>query len=703
MLNRWLTADLKQFSENPNSTNNPQFSELIYATNLIGAEPALAMHGGGNTSIKGSVKTITGETVDALFVKASGVALENIDANGFVCADLAGLKKLRSVNALTDDQMAHEFRTRLLRQSTLLPSVETLMHAFLPARCIVHTHPESILCLTNRNNGTDAVAAALGNDVIVIPYANAGLALGCAVADAVLKPKNCVAVIVAHHGLITWGETPKDAYNATIDIVSKAEAYLQKIRKEASAQSGVSVETAQARYAKLSPVLRGLLSPQSGDMDNPQTRMILSPIIDKFVLDILDSKTAKDICCSAPLTPDYLIRTKAYPLFVGNPDCDDIVAFKEQLTKCIAAYSESYSAYMSKYSTRISGFDAAGFDLLPRVVMLPGLGVVCAGKDADSAAICHDITAQALRVKSLLKETGGTYCGLSEDHLFDMEFRGFQRAKVNVKDNLPLRGSVALVTGSAGAIGSGICDELLSQGCTVAVTDLAGAPLDAIVNDFTNVYGSRVLGIPLDVTDAASIAAAYAKTVQQFGGLDILVINAGLAHVSPLTDMDIDAFRKLERVNVDGTLLLLKETGRLLRTQNMGGDIVLISTKNVFAPGAKFGAYSATKAASHQLCRIASLEFADMNVRVNMVAPDAVFSRGDKKSGLWAKVGPDRMKARGLDEKGLEEYYRQRNLLKAHITANHVARTVLFFVTHQTPTTGATIPVDGGLPDATPR
>jgi NAD(P)-dependent dehydrogenase (short-subunit alcohol dehydrogenase family) len=173
--------------------------------------------------------------------------------------------------------------------------------------------------------------------------------------------------------------------------------------------------------------------------------------------------------------------------------------------------------------------------------------------------------------------------------------------------------------------------------------------------------------------------------------------------VSPLTEMNLDAFQKLERVNVEGTLLLLSRAGKLFKRQNIGGDIVLVSTKNVFAPGAKFGAYSATKAAAHQLCRIASIEFAEMGVRVNMVAPDAVFSHGAIKSGLWAQVGPDRMKARGLDEKGLEEYYRQRNLLKARVTAEHVARAVVFFVTRQTPTTGATIPVDGGLPEASPR
>jgi len=267
----------------------------------------------------------------------------------------------------------------------------------------------------------------------------------------------------------------------------------------------------------------------------------------------------------------------------------------------------------------------------------------------------------------------------------------------------PLHNKVALVTGSAGAIGHGICRVLLNQGCYLAATDLPGERLDALVREFAETAGDHIVGVPLDVTDQNSVAQGLECIIQTWGGIDIVIVNAGIALTSPLTELSLEAFQKLEKVNVEGTLHTLAASGRLLTLQGTGGDIVLISTKNVFAPGAKFGAYSATKAASHQLGRIASLELAEFGIRVNMVAPDAVFSDGSHKSGLWATVGPERMKARGLDEAGLEEYYRNRNLLKAKVTAQHVANAVLFFVTHQTPTTGATIPVDGGLPDATPR
>jgi NAD(P)-dependent dehydrogenase (short-subunit alcohol dehydrogenase family) len=268
----------------------------------------------------------------------------------------------------------------------------------------------------------------------------------------------------------------------------------------------------------------------------------------------------------------------------------------------------------------------------------------------------------------------------------------------------PLAGRVAVVTGAAGAIGRGICRGLLEQGARVAALDLSEAGLKELESEENADFPERVIGVTVDVTSADSVAQGFARVVSEWGGVDIIVINAGIAHVAALTELPLETFQKLERVNVDGTLLTLAEGARILQSQGTGGDVVLVSTKNVFAPGARFGAYSATKAASHQLARIASLELAEFGIRVNMVAPDGVFSDGGKtKSGLWATVGPDRMKARGLDEKGLEEYYRNRNLLKMRVTARHVANAVLFFVTRQTPTTGATIPVDGGLPDATPR
>lgn len=704
MNNQWVETEANDFIKTHGSEGGNAIALLAYATRLVGRQPDMAMHGGGNTSLKGMIKPLVGDEVAALFVKATGTAMDKMTPADFVALDLAYLKKLRGVSSLTDEIMADEFRMRMLRPSDALPSIETLMHAFINQTAVLHTHPNAILTLANRAGGEETVRAALGDNVGVAPYANAGLALGRAVADELERKKECRAIVVLHHGLITWGSDPKAAYDATIEMVSRAEAYIRASRRRLfPMNTPTDVDTAQRRYTKIAPLLRGLLSPASDNPDNPYEKMVLSPLISREMLDFLDSPRAGKLACTAPLTPDYLVRTKAYPLFVEKPAYDDIDLLHRQIAVEIDSFRTRYDAYVKKYTSRLAGFAAAGFDLLPKVVLLPGLGAVCAGPDLEMARIARDITEQTLIVKRAIYESDGTYLGLTEDHLFDMEFRSFQRAKVAGKGPMPLRGSVAVVTGAAGAIGSGICDELLRQGCNVAVTDLSGEPLDLMVRTLTDIYGDRVAGVPLDVTDSASVSGAFERIIAAFGGIDSVVINAGLAHVSLLTEMDLEAFRKLERVNVEGTLLLLAQAGKCFKLQNTGGNIVLVSTKNVFAPGAKFGAYSATKAAAHQLCRIASLEFAELGVRVNMVSPDAVFAHGVKKSGLWAQVGPDRMKARGLDEKGLEEYYRQRNLLKARVTAEHVARAVVFFVTRQTPTTGATLPVDGGLPDSTPR
>jgi len=266
-----------------------------------------------------------------------------------------------------------------------------------------------------------------------------------------------------------------------------------------------------------------------------------------------------------------------------------------------------------------------------------------------------------------------------------------------------LTGKVAVVTGAAGAIGYGVCEVLLENGATVVATDLAGEKLDSFAKDLEALAPGQSMGLAMDVTSPEAVGAALDQVYAQYNALDMVVHNAGIAYVSKIVDMDIERFQLLEKVNVDGTLIVLKEAGKRMIERGAGGDIVIMSTKNVPSPSAGFGAYSATKAACHQLGRIASVEFAPHNIRVNMVAPDAVFAEGKYKSGLWDLVGQDRMKARGMNEAELHEYYRNRNLLKAAVTGRHVGHAVLYFVSRQSPTTGATIPVDGGLPDATPR
>jgi len=684
----------------------PQWGEDLalrtYSSRLLGAEERLVLHGGGNTSVKSYATSVLGEQIPALYIKASGYNLADISPDGHSGVDLEFLKRLRVLQELSDVLMADQCRAHLFNPHAATPSLETLAHAFLPPKFIDHTHANAILALTNQTEGEKHVRQALGDSVLILDYVRAGFELAKAAAEAYESRPGSKAMVWMRHGLVTWGATAHESYQATIELVTRAEQYLaERATRPLVVQVSTPPSLAEQRLASVAPLVRGLLAVPSGDLDRPWRRVIVQSLIDRETLDFVDSDRGKQIALTSPLTSDHLIRTKALPLWLDEPAYADPSKLRRQLSTALQDYATAYKAYVERYSARMPR-EIRAFDPSPRVLLLPGLGAISAGNDVHAAKVACDITAHTLAVKARVAAMG-TYQGLSESDLFDMEYQSFQYAKLGKSDELPLGREVGVITGAAGAIGSAIAEGLLKSGCHVAVSDLAGLPFEELAADLKRSFGDRVLAVPLDVTDAASVTRGFEAVIKMWGGVDLVVINAGRALVSSLEDMKLEGFRQLDRVNTEGALLMLSEAGRHFRYQGTGGDIVLVSTKNVFAPGASFGAYSATKAAAHQLARIASLEMAEIGVRVNMVSPDAVFSHGTRKSGLWAEVGPDRMRARGLDEKGLEEYYQKRNLLKVRVTAEHVARAVLFFATRQTPTTGATLPVDGGLPEATPR
>ncbi|MBV6340778.1 bifunctional aldolase/short-chain dehydrogenase [Candidatus Magnetobacterium casense] len=700
MINRWS-------AKKPDNHKVPPADDLaqrVHSGRLIGLERRLVLHGGGNTSVKTTHTDILGQQIPVIYVKASGADMATAGPEGYVGLRLEYLQRLSVLQAMSDQQMINEIRTQMLDYRCPNPSLETLMHVFIPFKYIDHTHPDAILTLTNQTNAQTHIRNALGqvrpeavknNDVVILDYITPGFKLAKAVSEVFSDNPGCRAIVLMYHGLITCGESARESYDLTIELVSRAERYIESARKSQIVVTPVTtVSVASQRYRAIAPIIRGMLASKTEDSCQ---RVILNHLATDETLAFVESERGREIALTPPITTDYLIRTKAFPLWLESPDFDKIAG---QLADALSRYRQQYDAYIGRHRMQ-DGLSA--FDSQPRVIFIPGLGVICAGRDARAARIAADITAQSVAVKGAIAAMGA-YQAIEESDLFTMEYRDYQHAKVSTTSELPLCHHVALVTGAAGAIGSAICRGLLEQGAHVAVADLSGEALNSLVGQLEALYGNdRVLGVPMDVTDADSVRGAFAEAVGAWGGVDLLVPNAGIAMVSTLENMSLEAFRKVQRVNVDGTLNVLSEAARLFRVQGSGGDIVMVSTKNVFAPGAGFGAYSASKAAAHQLARIASLELASIDVRVNMVAPDAVFSDGARKSGLWAEIGPDRMKARGLDEKGLEDYYVSRNLLKASIKASHVARAVLFFATRQTPTTGATIPVDGGLPDATPR
>lgn len=701
MENKWSDLDLNGVTKTYCKTCSNDLAARTYSSRLIGSEPNWVLHGGGNTSVKTTFTDILGNTHPAIYVKASGLNMAHIEPEGHPGLDLEYLQKLRALPQMSDAVMVNELRTHLFNAGSPTPSIETLVHAFIPKKFIDHTHADAILTLTNQINGESLIAEALGSDIIILEYVKAGFALAKAAADAYDANPSAKGMVLMHHGIITWGETAKESYDAMVDLTTKAEKFIaEKTKKSSIGKSAISVDDAWSNLDIVTPILRGLLASESDNPDKGFNRMTLIPMVNDEILNLISSDKGREALVTPALTADHIIRTKSLPLWIESLNFQNTDELKSQLSAAIDQYAQDYDAYVCRNISRMPE-GLSKFDPLPQVVIIKDAGVLCAGENIDAAIITKDITLHTLRVKKQIAEMGA-YKGLSEEHIFDMEYYSLQHNKLG-SNSKPLDGETAIVTGAAGAIGSGICRGLLKNGCNVAVTDLKGENLDSLVNELKQEFGNRVIGIPIDVTNPDSVSAGIKKIVRTWGGVDIAAINAGVALVSSLKDMDLNAFRRLETINIEGTLITLREMAKHLELQGTGGDIIVTSTKNVFSPGATFGAYSATKAASHQLARIASLELAPIGVRVNMVAPDAVFSDGERKSGLWKEVGPGRMRSRGLDEKGLEEYYQSRNLLKAKITAEHVANAVLFFAMRKTPTTGATIPVDGGLPDATPR
>jgi rhamnose utilization protein RhaD (predicted bifunctional aldolase and dehydrogenase)/NAD(P)-dependent dehydrogenase (short-subunit alcohol dehydrogenase family) len=701
MQSLWSEPDARRVVDEFGAAWGEALALRTYSARLLGADASLVLHGGGNTSVKAAATDIFGERREGVFVKASGADLAALTPGGHLGLALAPLLRLRTLPALGDEDMVLELRRQLCRPGSGTPSIEALVHAFLPPRFIDHTHADAVLALTNRQGGETLARDLLGDAVIVLPYVQPGFDLAKAAAEAFEAAPRARGMVWVRHGLVTWGNDARESYEATVEFVSRAESHLASRGTTVVAPAG-HLTRARERAVAVAPLLRGLLAGPADEVTGGRRRVVVRSLATPEVLGFLQQPGGRESALEGPLTADHLIRTGPWPAWAVLDEALDASKIAGSLRSALDEHAARYRGYLARHASLMPG-GLKAFEAWPRVVLIPGIGAFCAGRDLREATIARDVTGHTLSVKVRIAASGGAYEGLPERDLFHMEYRTLQHAKLAGGDTGPLSGEVAIVTGAAGAIGSGICRGLLEAGCLVAATDLAGAPLDSLVAELSDSFGPAVVGVPMDVTDAGSIAAAWRRVIDDWGGVDLVVVNAGIAHVSSLASMDLDAFRRLERVNVEGTLLVLGEAARHFTWQNSGGDVVLVSTKNVFAPGAKFGAYSATKAASHQLARIASLELAGLDVRVNMVAPDAVFSEGRRKSGLWAEVGPDRMRARGLDEAGLEAYYRSRNLLKAAVTARHVANAVLFFATRQTPTTGATIPVDGGLPDATPR
>jgi len=675
----------------------------VYTSRLIGRDTALVLHGGGNTSVKLKRKNILGEEQDILYIKGSGVDLATIEPEGFVGLEMDPLRKLRSITILSDEEMENELRIHKISASSPDPSVEALLHAFLPRRYVDHTHADSILVLTNQENGEDVVRDALGPKVAVLPYVKSGFPLARGVIDLYDRCPDVGAIVVLNHGIFTFGEDAGVCYERMVEYVSRAESYIKKkiegkilftLRTDLVPPRDVSRST--ARFAQ---VVRGVCAHRGSE---GMLRRFYTEI--RKGTDMVEaslSREIEEICRSGALTPDHVIRTKNWAIHIESvPENDE--KLRQIVRESVETYKGKYDLYFKK-QVEIKGVKRRKLDPYPRVFVVAGLGLVALGFTRRAARIAADIAEHTLRAKARGIALG-EYKPISDSHAFDMEYWSLQQKKLGKTSALPLQGQVAVVTGGGGAIGFGVADRLLAAGAVVAISDIDKARLEKVHSILTERYDeSQVESIPFDVTDYQLVEKAFEEICRRLGGIDIVVPNAGIAHVAKIENLEPDRFDQVVAVNLKGTFNVIKASVPVFKRQGTGGNIVVISSKNVFDPGAAFGAYSASKAGAHQISKIAALELAELGVRVNMLNPDAVFGDEKVSSGLWDLVGPERMRSRGLDAEGLKEYYCQRSLLKVHVLAEHVGNAVVFFASGQTPTTGATLPIDGGIPAAFPR
>ncbi len=688
MKNIFDTAEAARFCEEF-AGGNTDLAMRVYTSRLIGAEESLVLHGGGNTSVKTTMKNILGDEVEGLFIKGSGWDLATIEEAGFPGLDLAWLKKLRTLSSLSDEDMVNQFRTHMFAASSPNPSIETLVHAFLPHKFIDHTHADAIVSLTHLPDGEDMVVRALGDRIGILPFIMPGFPLARAMAELYEARPGIEAVVLMFHGIFTFADDAEVAYGRMIDYVSRAEDFIAAGKPEP-----VKVEISAHAAEKVLPVVRGAVSRAAGQPMHLDLRDSAE------IVSLLSRKDAAGLFATGVLTPDHVIRTKNFPLWLDLAGvADDEAAVRVEAA--MLDYIDDYDAYFHRCSGNAAE-KKIRLDPAPRLFLIPGIGLIAAGETVKAAMVCADIGEHTLRAKAAGAHLG-RYADLGEGHIFAMEYWSLEQAKIGRGTPPDLAGQVALVSGGGGAIGVGIARQLMLAGARVFLSDIDRSRLETVRDLLAAETGTAPDILGMDVSTAASVRAGIAGVIRAAGGLDILVPNAGIAHVAKIEALDDDSLARVMAVNFNGVFLLIREAAAIFRDQGMGGNIVVNSSKNVFAPGAAFGAYSASKAAAHQMGKIAAMEMAEIGVRVNMINADAIFDDHGVSSGLWDVVGPDRMRSRNLDPEGLKEYYRQRNLLKTEITADDVGRAVVFFASGQTPTTGATLPVDGGVAAAFPR
>jgi rhamnose utilization protein RhaD (predicted bifunctional aldolase and dehydrogenase)/NAD(P)-dependent dehydrogenase (short-subunit alcohol dehydrogenase family) len=648
----------------------------IYTTRLLGRDPKLVLHGGGNTSLKMRMRDRLGEDVEVLRVKSTGSNMATLTPEGLVGVRLAPMRKLRALDAIGDEELVGIERANLIDPAAPNPSVEMMLHAFLPHKFIDHTHATAVLSLIDQPDGEKKCAEVFGDRLAFVPYVMPGFGLAKKAIEIFERDKPGDGLILSKHGIVTFGETARDAYERMIAMVTLAEDFIARRRKTVAVTAPRSAVT----ISKIAPIVRGACTEKDAEVEGAWRRLILEFRSSDAILNFVNADDIGRLSQAGVITPDHTIRTKNWPLVLTAPDPAKLDDFASVARRRAAQFAAHYHQYFERRTKRVGG-GKHELDPLPRVVLVPGLGLFGLGRSKKDADIAADI-AEAWVEGVTNAQALGRFESISEAEMFDCEYWPLEQAKLGARKQLPLAGQIVAITGAGGAIGAATARTFAAAGAEVALLDVN---IEA-ASEQTKAIGATALPLACDVTDDGSVRAAFDKIAEYFGGVDIVVSNAGAAWQGRIGDVGEDVLRKSFELNFYGHQRVAQAAVKIMLAQGSGGCLLFNVSKQAVNPGPNFGPYGIPKAAALALMRQYALDYGADGIRANAVNADRI------RSGLLTtEMIASRSKARGLSEKS----YMSGNLLGREVTAGDVAQAFLHHALALKTTADVTT-VDGG-------
>jgi rhamnose utilization protein RhaD (predicted bifunctional aldolase and dehydrogenase)/NAD(P)-dependent dehydrogenase (short-subunit alcohol dehydrogenase family) len=685
MQNQWNDSHAKTAIEQYNNVSK-DIALRVYTSKLIGVDPALVLHGGGNTSVKSIAKNAVGEEVNILYVKGSGWDLDTIEPPGLPGVQLDHLIKLRQLDHLSDEDMVNEQRTHLLDAASPNPSVETLLHAFLPHKFIDHSHADAILVIADQPNAESLCKNIYRETMGIVPYIMPGFDLAKAAVEVYEKSPDVKGLVLINHGLFTFGDTAKESYDRHIEAVQQAEDFIASHEEKKLSPISISTIANEGEILlAIGPHLRGLYSEETGQS------WLVHHREDPVAYDFASSQECADWSQIGTATPDHVIRTKQKPLLLNPKHLNDPEKLREEISNALEEYKRNYHQYFQT-NTQTKAVNKKELDPLPRIILIAGLGLIAIGKSAKEAKIAADIYQRTI---SIIRKAFnvGQFAPLKDNDLFDMEYWSLEQAKLGKSKPALAQGKVVYITGAASGIGRATAKLFAENGANLFLVDLNGEALSAEVEKLRKRYKTGILFQVTDVTNEKAVRKSFEHLTKEFGGLDILISNAGNAVRGKIGEVDSATLRKSFELNFFAHQTLASQAVQLFQKQKIGGVLLFNASKAAFNPGKDFGPYALPKATVIALMKQYALDYGKDGIRSNAINADRV------RTNLFTKkVLTERSVARGLSP---DEYFKS-NLLETEVFDTDVAKG-FFDTALAEKTTGSVITIDGGNIAASPR